>query len=89
MRLSLPDNIQSTAVFSERNSLIFVGCFDGCLYCIDFTTKQIIGKFVTANSIVSSPRFTQNKFAVVFGSYDENLYCLKVEVSIQRRNVED
>lgn len=87
LQLSLPDNIQSMALFSEKYSLIFVGCFDGCLYCIDFMTKQIIWKFVTANSIVSSPRFLQNKSAIVFGSYDENLYCLKIEVSFQKGNV--
>lgn len=82
LKLSLPDNIQSTAVVSEMGSFIFVGCFDGYMYCIDFMKKQIFWKFSTGNSIVSSPRFSQNKSAIVFGSYDENIYCLRIKVGI-------
>lgn len=79
-KITLPDNIQTTALISETTNSIFVGCFDGCMYCLDLPNQRENWKFSTGNSIVSSPRFCQNKSAIVFGSYDENLYCLEIKV---------
>lgn len=81
LKLFLPDIIQITALVCEKNNLVFVGCFDGNMYCIDFMEKQEKWKFSTANSIVSGPRFCLENTAVVFGSYDENVYCIRIEVS--------
>lgn len=81
LKLSLPENIQTTALISETSNSIFVGCFDGCLYCFDFIKNEEVWKFTTGNIVTSSARFCQKNCALVFGSYDEVVYCLRIYVS--------
>lgn len=79
--LNLPDNIQSMTLYSEIHNLLFIGCFDGCMYAINFQTGRISWKFSTGNSIVSSPKFCHKNSSILFGSYAQNIYCLQLKVS--------
>lgn len=86
-KISLPDNVQCKSLISKTSNLIFIGCFDGYMYCFDFIKKKEIWKFPTGNCIVSSPQFCQDDSAITFGSYDEHVYCLRVEVCFNRNQL--
>lgn len=72
----LPERIESSATCDMDGSNIFVGCYDGHLYCLDARTGNICWHFKTGDAIKSSPVCTG--FSVIFGSHDRILYCLSV-----------
>lgn len=74
----LPDRIESSACSDPSGSLVFVGCYDGCLYCLDGMDGRIRWKFPTGDAVKSSPTCT-DQGTVIFGSHDRTLYCLKTE----------
>lgn len=59
---------------------MFVGCYDGHLYCLDAGTGAILWKFLTADAIKSSPICVGS--SVIFGSHDKKLYCLSTGGSL-------
>ena len=56
-----------------HNDLIYVGDYDGKMYCLDKNGKKV-WEFQTDAEINSSANFYQDK--VLFGSQDARLYCL-------------
>ncbi|XP_057380679.1 beta-alanine-activating enzyme-like isoform X2 [Daphnia carinata] len=73
---TLPERIESSATCDMDGSNIFVGCYDGHLYCLDSQTGRVSWRFKTGDAIKSSPVCTG--FSVIFGSHDRILYCLSV-----------
>ncbi|KAI9552408.1 hypothetical protein GHT06_022774 [Daphnia sinensis] len=73
---TLPERIESSATCDIDGSNIFVGCYDGQLYCLDARTGRICWHFQTGDAIKSSPVCTGS--SVIFGSHDRILYCLSV-----------
>ena len=56
------------------NGKVFVGCYDGRLYCFDENTGELIWKSdKTGGIIFSSPAVADGK--VFVGSHDKRLYC--------------
>ena len=58
--------------------LVFVGCYDGNLYCLSFEDGRVLGQFQTNAEIKSSPRAVKGKY-IALGSHDHHFYVLKVE----------
>ena len=56
---------------------IYLGDEDGIFHAIDRTTGKRRWKFTTGGEIYSSAAVTDGR--IVFGSYDNNLYCLDLE----------
>ncbi|XP_059490191.1 beta-alanine-activating enzyme [Neocloeon triangulifer] len=73
--LQLPDRIEATASISQCGARIFVGCYDGSLYCIESQSGTLGWKFETGGMIKSSA-VTYEDF-VLIGSYDQILYFIK------------
>lgn len=71
------------APVSVRKGLIYVGDSDGIFHCVDAATGKPKWTFKTDSDISSGANFTQDK--VLFGSGDENLYCLSLEGKEQWR----
>jgi len=59
---------------SVRDGLIYVGDADGIFHCVEATTGNKRWTFDTGAEITSSANFAGD--TVLFGSSDENLYCL-------------
>src|SRR5439155_409363 len=57
--------------------LVYVGDSDGLFHCVDAATGKQRWTFETGAEIVSGANFTGDR--VLFGSYDETLYCLSKE----------
>jgi outer membrane protein assembly factor BamB len=56
------------------NSLVYIGSYDGFVYCIDEITGQETWRFYAGGQIDSSPAISGEH--VFFGSSDGQLYCL-------------
>lgn len=72
----LPDRIESSATSDPSGNHVFVGCYDGNLYCLDAFTGRISWQYQTEDAIKSSPLCTGSY--VLFGSHDRSLYALSV-----------
>ena len=60
------------------NSVLYIGRIDGFMTAICLTQKEVIWTFETYGQIMASANITDfgGRTAVVFGSYDNYLYCL-------------
>jgi outer membrane protein assembly factor BamB len=65
------------APVSVRDGAVYVGDEDGLFHCVDAATGQKRWTFETGSEISSGANFVGD--AVLFGSGDENLYCLSKE----------
>ncbi len=65
------------AAASVREGAVYVGDSDGLFHCVDAATGKKRWTFETESEIVSGANFTGER--VLFGSYDETLYCLSKE----------
>lgn len=72
--VELPDRIESSACCDPAGHHVFVGCYDGKLYCLESRNGAIEWHFPTGDMVKSSPCWAGSY--VVFGSYDRHLYCL-------------
>jgi hypothetical protein len=70
----LTDWVESSAVLSHDNSLIF-GCWDGYIYSLDAETGVLQWTYKTGAYIISSPALLPDG-RIVVGSGDGILYCL-------------
>lgn len=77
----LPNVIESTALASPCGKLLYIGCFDGKLYCLDYLTNKIAWSYATGDQIKSRPCFC-NGDAIIVGSYDKYMHCVDSKVSI-------
>lgn len=75
------DTIESACCFHPKKPIVFVGCFDGNVYCINFKNFVIEWEYSTNDRIKSKPAVCLEGNAIVFGSYDKHIYCLLIEVS--------
>ncbi|PSN35737.1 Acyl-CoA synthetase family member 4 [Blattella germanica] len=75
---NLPDRIESSVCVSPCGKIGIVGCYDGYVRGIDLSSGIVIWSFHTGGMVKSSPSLCLNASAVVFGSYDHLLYCVKV-----------
>lgn len=57
-----------------RNGKVYVGDDDGTFHCLDAMTGKAAWTFKTGSKILSAANFVGDK--VLFGSYDDTLYCL-------------
>jgi outer membrane protein assembly factor BamB len=64
------------APVSVRNGFVYVGDSDGIFHCVNAATGKVQWTFKTDSDISSGANFTGDK--VLFGSGDENLYCLSL-----------
>lgn len=71
------------APVSVQKRLVYVGDSDGIFHCVDAATGKPKWTFKTDSDISSGANFTLDK--VLFGSGDENLYCLSLEGKEQWR----
>ena len=61
-----------------HDSILYVERIDGVMSAISISRKDTIWTYETMGQLVASPNFTdfENRQAIVFGSYDNFLYCL-------------
>jgi outer membrane protein assembly factor BamB len=62
---------------SVRDGLVYVGDCDGIFHCLDAATGQRRWTFEAGAEVSSSANFASDH--ILFGSYDETLYCLSKE----------
>ncbi|PKP57657.1 MAG: hypothetical protein CVT88_08575 [Candidatus Altiarchaeales archaeon HGW-Altiarchaeales-1] len=55
-------------------NFVYVGSWDGYVYCLNKNTGELIWKFETGSGVWSSPAISGN--FVYVGSYDSYVYCL-------------
>ncbi|XP_023309797.1 acyl-CoA synthetase family member 4 [Anoplophora glabripennis] len=82
----LPDSIESTPSLSPCGNFIFIGCSNGIMYCIDFVNKNIVWEFSSTSKIKSSACFCKKRSAVIFGSYDNAIYCVSIKEGLKLWN---
>ncbi|KAJ3659027.1 hypothetical protein Zmor_010736 [Zophobas morio] len=75
----LPDVIEASPCVSPCCSYLYVGCFDGCLYCLDFKNNSIKWFYPTCDRIKCKPALCQEFTSIVFGSYDKHVHCINTE----------
>lgn len=56
---------------------VIAGSYNGCVYCIDLNTGLIKWSFHTKGMVKSSGALCLNDSAIVVGSYDQFLYCIR------------
>ena len=68
---------------------VYIGATDGVMYVLDENTGEILHRHETEASIFGSANWltTSRGNAIVFGSYDNNLYCLDAETFEPRWSV--
>ena len=71
--------VEATPMISD--STLFVGRIDGIMTAISLAHKDIIWNYETMGQISASPNIMKysGQKALVFGSYDNNLYCVDVK----------
>jgi len=69
--------ISSPAVVSSKNT-VFVGSYDGYLYCLSRLDGKLLWKFKTDGPIVSDPAVTDDGNTVIFGSNDSYVYAVNI-----------
>lgn len=69
-----PDAIGFKSSPSVRNGVAYLGDDAGTFHAVDLKTGTQKWKFATDGEIISSATFHKDR--VLFGSYDQNLYCL-------------
>ncbi|KAA6313311.1 Serine/threonine-protein kinase AfsK, partial [termite gut metagenome] len=64
-----------------HDSILYIGRIDGFMSAVSLATKDTVWNFETLGQISASPNVGtfREKQAVVFGSYDNYLYCLDKE----------
>lgn len=77
----LPDRIEASASSSPDGKNVYIGCYDGNLYCLDAYNGKTLWKFATEGIIKSSPAIDDD--LIVFGSYNKHLYCLNFKGEIR------
>lgn len=82
-KLVLPNAVESSCLVSSGENYVYIGCFDSKLYCVEVDTANIIWEYVTDDRIKNKPIFL-NKDAILFGSYDKNIYCISPKVTIHK-----
>ncbi|KAL1509062.1 hypothetical protein ABEB36_003861 [Hypothenemus hampei] len=78
LKLQTEQEIAAQSTLSECGNYILVGSTNGCIYCIDLSLKSIRWQYQTGQQIKSAA-CNCSSTAIVFGSYDEFLYCLNVQ----------
>lgn len=81
LQLTFSGPIEASATFSMQHQYIFIGCYDGNMYCISLCSKEIIWHYQTNDKIKCKPTICKSDTAIVFGSYDKYVYCVHIEVS--------
>ncbi|KAG8248869.1 hypothetical protein J6590_032442 [Homalodisca vitripennis] len=74
--LQLPDRIESSFTPSACATCGLVGCYDGKVYCVNMTNGGILWSYKTNAMVKAIPLLVGETW--VFGSYDYNVYCLRV-----------
>lgn len=61
-----------------HDSILYIGRIDGFMTAISLAKRDILWNYETLGQISASPNFMKfaNKPSIVFGSYDNYLYCL-------------
>jgi len=61
-----------------QDSILYIGRIDGVMSAISLSLKDTLWNYETMGQLSASPNFTnfEDRQAVVFGSYDNFLYCL-------------
>jgi len=61
-----------------HDSVLYIGRIDGVMSAISLSRKDTLWNYETMGQLSASPNFTnfEDRQAVVFGSYDNFLYCL-------------
>src|SRR5579872_7517969 len=59
---------------SIHNGCVYIGDSDGVFHCVDASNGQKKWTYATDGEIISSANFSGD--LILFGSYDESLYCL-------------
>eukprot|EP00002_Diphylleia_rotans_P034638 TRINITY_DN7471_c0_g1_i3.p1 TRINITY_DN7471_c0_g1~~TRINITY_DN7471_c0_g1_i3.p1 ORF type:complete len:1203 (-),score=151.08 TRINITY_DN7471_c0_g1_i3:177-3785(-) len=83
----LPDRIEASAVLArlgEKVFMVFVGCYDGCLYGMDWLSGEIKIRLPTKGIVKSAPFISTQTKSVYYGSYDANIYSYNYETSETR-----
>lgn len=77
-----PKEVAAQPKLSQCGGFMFIGCTDGVMYCLDLAQKMFVWEYRTMQDIKSSPCVCDG--VVVFGSYDNFVYGLKI-VRLERR----
>ncbi|XP_039278075.1 beta-alanine-activating enzyme-like [Nilaparvata lugens] len=77
----LPDRIESSLTVSHCGKYGYIGCYDGYLRCIDLETGQPVLSFASSGMVKSTP-ILDEKGSIIFGSYDQHLYCISDELQV-------
>ncbi|XP_044255913.1 beta-alanine-activating enzyme isoform X2 [Tribolium madens] len=72
----LPDVVESTPCYHKN--YLYVTCFDGNLYCLDFALNSIKWAYKTNDRVKCTPILCYNATRVVFGSYDKHIHCVDI-----------
>ncbi|ETW02296.1 hypothetical protein H310_05844 [Aphanomyces invadans] len=76
----LPDRIESSCVALDDR--IYVGCYDGHLYCLRSMDGKVLWSFATADQVKCTPLVVASKRVVVCGSHDHHVYGLDVHSGV-------
>jgi outer membrane protein assembly factor BamB len=72
----LATSVEATPMICD--SMLYIGRIDGNMTAISLTRKNIVWNYETLGQVSASPNVVdfENRKAVVFGSYDNYLYCV-------------
>ncbi|RZB40712.1 acyl-CoA synthetase family member 4 -like, partial [Asbolus verrucosus] len=74
----LPDVVESSPCLSPCHNYLYVGCFDGKIYCLDWRDGKIQWAYSTGDRIKCRPVLCQGSTSIVFGSYDKHVHCVNI-----------
>ncbi|KAK3866768.1 hypothetical protein Pcinc_027726 [Petrolisthes cinctipes] len=76
--ITLGDRVESSPAVSLDGRNVYVGCYDGKLYCVCVSDGSVAWEYETEGrgEIKSSPVVDEGTGCVIFGAHDKRLHCL-------------
>ena len=77
--IQMPELTHSSPAYTARHQAILIGSNDGVCYCFDAKTGVLRWQYKTGGDIKASIAFDEKLGYAVFGSFDGNIYVLRIE----------
>ena len=77
-------SLEAGAALSWDQKMVFVGCYDGCLYALRVSDGERVWTYAAGDAIKNAPLTRADD--VVFGSHDRHVHCVGMDGLLKWRS---